>query len=735
VKFYIVLVIALHFASTAARADHLSIPVKRPATTQAATEYAREVAHLAQTRQKLKAHPELQANPYLQVQIAIAQRFIDRLRAPTTRAAQQEVWAKVQMDEVGELLADAEQTVAQAETGQIPRVGPVPVSTGGPVKIENGLFVTATKKPGEFEPVERPFFFGGYGHFSQVFLDLPNFSQLGVTLIQDGRHGPKEGLKPDLSLTPTALEIKHELAQAAKGNVKVDILTSPHYFPQWAVDAAPDMQNGSAFHNIDHPKQREVNEAWLRKLAALLKDEPALLSYCLSNEPAYSGSGRDKYSAPAWHAFLKDRHKTIEALNALYGKSFKTFDEVPADGWSEDTSGRRWAFDWITFNNQHFAGWHKWMGDVLKKENPDALTHAKIMIFFVFDVDKQGWGIDPECFADATDIAGCDAYVQHQVGVGALDEALPKEYAYHWQVQQLSYDLLNSFRNQPVFNSENHPLPNASGSGRMSSIQTRAAMWQGGLHHQGAQTTWVWEEPTDDSFLDSIYFRPKNIWAASRAEMDLNRLSEEVAAINRAKARVAILYSPASMHWEPKYAKALVSAYTALNFMGEKVTFISERQLAEGRAADVQWIIRPMATHVSKAAQEAMTKYKTIDVGSAPMFDEYHRDCSIAGDAKIDAFTNEKSLAGQFRNVMKLKSAVELRLAGKADVPWGIEYRAVAHDGAMLVPLINMLKQPQTVTIKLDQTGAEIIDLLTGQRVSAENLELKPMEPKLLRVR
>ena len=50
------------------------------------------------------------------------------------------------------------------------------------------------------------------------------------------------------------------------------------------------------------------------------------------NEPVYSASGRDKFSAPAWHAFLRQRHGNIATLNQLYGKTYKSFDEVPPDG-------------------------------------------------------------------------------------------------------------------------------------------------------------------------------------------------------------------------------------------------------------------------------------------------------------------------------------------------------------------------------------------------------------------
>jgi len=325
------------------------------------------------------------------------------------------------------------------------------------------------------------------------------------------------------------------------------------------------------------------------------------MSYCLSNEPAYSNSGRDPFSAPAWHAFLKQRHGTIEKLNTLYQKNYKSFDEVPADGWKDDDIGRRHGYDWVCFNDQNFAGWHKWMGDVLRKEDPRVMTHAKIMIFFTLDADKLGWGIDPEAFCNATDIAGCDAYSM-TVGVGPLDESAPNEYVYHWQVEEMGYDLLHSFRNQPVFNSENHPLPNASGAYRFPSRQARASIWQGGLHHQGATTTWVWEDPpADPSLLHSIYYRPAYCWGQQRALLDLNRLSEEVTAINRAKPTVAILYSPASRYWEKDYGTSVRTIYTALSFLGDTITFVSEKQLAEGNVPKVQAIVLPHATHVTDA--------------------------------------------------------------------------------------------------------------------------------------
>ena len=86
--------------------------------------------------------------------------------------------------------------------------------------------------------------------------------------------------------------------------------------------------------NIDHPKVREVIEKWLRAFVPTLKDQSALFSYCLSNEPAYVKSGTDKFSRPKFAKYLQSIHGEIGKLNVLYGTSYKSFDDVAPANWS-----------------------------------------------------------------------------------------------------------------------------------------------------------------------------------------------------------------------------------------------------------------------------------------------------------------------------------------------------------------------------------------------------------------
>jgi hypothetical protein len=65
---------------------------------------------------------------------------------------------------------------------------------------------------------------------------------------------------------------------------------------------------------------------------------------------------------------------------------------------------------------------------------------------------------------------------------------------------------------------------------------------------------------------------------------------------------------------------------------------------------------------------------------------------------------------------------------------WGVEWRVVRHDGAFIIPMINLLKKPQTVSVALERGEHEAVDLLTRKIISLKQLELEPMKPLLLKV-
>jgi hypothetical protein len=77
-----------------------------------------------------------------------------------------------------------------------------------------------------------PVFFCGYGHFGQVRQDMARWPDYGVNLIQIelGPAGTLVG-ENEVSLKEAEAVVK-VLDEAAKHNIMVNVLLSPHYFPQ-----------------------------------------------------------------------------------------------------------------------------------------------------------------------------------------------------------------------------------------------------------------------------------------------------------------------------------------------------------------------------------------------------------------------------------------------------------------------------------------------------------------------
>jgi hypothetical protein len=651
---------------------------------------------------------------------AVAQRFVDFARAGTNGPLNL-AWAKMHFDglaEVAQVLDEAER-VEQRNAPVLDWTPPKP----GPVKIRNGTFYSRG----------RPCFFYGYGHFNSVIEDLPNFPALGASLIQDGRAGPSS-MNADGTLGEGALAVLSGLDRAAQFGMRDDFLLSPHYYPAWGW--APDLASGSiGFNfNIFHPKSRAVLSQWATAMAGRIKDKPALQSICLANEPAYNASGRDLYSRPLFIDYLKGKHHSIDRLNALYGTAYTNFDQavVPPCAMPAEAGAQRAYYDWTCFNNKMFADWHAWLGSVLKSHGVKAPTHSKICVFQTLDRDKVGWGVDPELMCHATDLAGCDAYAPYAWHSG--------KYVYDFLGQEFYYDLLHSFRGQPVFNSENHLSTDGSGPAHVPMNHTRSVLWQGGLHHQGSTTIWVWEMSTDPSLSGNIYFRPGNIFAGGRAMLDLNRLAPEVTAINNARPRVALLYSPPSIFWEEKYKKTLFSLYTALNFMGEPITFVSERQLAAGTAPKVNWLIVPKATHIfdtTPAALAAFTKSggRILLIGGDSLSrDEYDRPlASQPESAVLEPGANDQAMADLLRAALRPLPTADLRESHSGRPAWGVEFRVVPTGKATLVPMINFNQDARTVNLP-KWAGQQALDLLSGETVDLNSIPLEPMLPRLLRI-
>jgi len=188
---------------------------------------------------------------------AVAQRFIDFARTGGPNEQMSLAWIKMQLEEVAQVLDETEK-LAQRNAPLLDWLPP----KLGKVKLKNGTFYNDG----------RPCYFDGYGAFSSVIDDLPNFPALGASLIQDGRAGPS-AMSADGVLDEGALAVLRGLDRAAQFGVRDDFLLSPHYYPTWA--QAPDVPNGNIgfiTFNIFHPKARDAIGRWAAAMGERIKN-------------------------------------------------------------------------------------------------------------------------------------------------------------------------------------------------------------------------------------------------------------------------------------------------------------------------------------------------------------------------------------------------------------------------------------------------------------------------------
>jgi len=418
--------------------------------------------------------------------------------------------------------------------------------------------------------------FIGHGHFGQVRRDVERFPAYGFNILQI-EFGPNSVFPAENEVSDRAVQDFLAVCdRAAQAGVAVNLLISPHYFPGWALEKWPHLREcrgGFLRFCIHAPESRQILERYLRYIIPRIQDHPALHSICLTNEPVSVELTKCRYVPQLWHQWLRREHGDLATLNRRWGTNYQSFDDIPVP--EPRFEAAPLVYDFVRFNQETFAAWHRWLADLIHEMAPHLPVHAKIMMGAHFGRHSHGpWSVDPELFGQLSDINGNDCVKWY---------ARRGDWACHWQTENMAYDFQRSMADKPVFNSENHLIPDRD-TDYVPPDYIRNVYWQGAVHGQSATTTWVWERtysPTSD-FAGSIMHRPACVEAMGQTGLDLMRLAPEVTALQRLEPPVALLWSLASVVYDQGHLSVLRQAYEALNFCGVKLGFVTERQLASG---------------------------------------------------------------------------------------------------------------------------------------------------------
>ncbi len=608
---------------------------------------------------------------------------------------------------------------------------------GAPVpRYHTGSF---TIHDGDFWQDNRPVFFTGVGHFNQVRQDLPILNEYGLNIVQF-EMGPSRGLPDPDTVDVQAIQdnVVHWLDVAAENNVAVNLLVSPHYFPQWAIDRNPELAEcgyGFMKYCIDAPESRAVIEKWLRALMPLIKGHPALHSICLSNEPQYRGQcARSKTMFSDW---LKHEYGSIEKLNNVYGTAYGEWLDVPMP-----TNRDNYAlfFDWCRFNQDRFLEFHEFEKSIIHEYDPHLPVHAKVMSYAFRDPGQFENGINFEDFNQLGAIAGNDCSQMYN------DEP-SGEFAQEWTQTALDYTLQHcTAPNSPIFNSEDHIIVDGDWH-YIPDGQIRTAIWTQALHGQGASTTWVWDRGQGGDLSENILTRPNCVRALGHVSLDLERLAPEMRALQQAPSEAAIFYSYSSLLSNQDYVTEAKSAFEGGYFADTVFDFITERQTVAGRLAKYKLLVIPKAMYAPESVVRAVEDYihkggVVLAVGdvfanderSRPRADRLHPEGS--GRLVTYPFPLSSRAYREILDTLLDEAGVRrpVRLKGEYDEPvWGVNVRATEFDGKLLVNLTNFTRNDRIVRLVGPDSGEGATNLLTNETVHFP-LTMKPLEPVLLTI-
>ncbi|MCL2513769.1 MAG: beta-galactosidase [Oscillospiraceae bacterium] len=649
----------------------------------------------------------------------------------------------------------------------------VPRYVTGPLAID-GQSILGKTKAGDAIEEGRPIFFTGFAGWGDAGANTPDYPGLGLNIVAQeiGPNSfiapPAQGSEDEFSIDLAAVQrIKDVLAAAEEHNVFVDMLLSPHYFPDFLLNKYPElrMDNGPAGfikYDVADPLAREVTAAFLQALCNEIRDYESLHSLCLANEPVFHSWMRDTHLAP-WREFLRDRYGDIGDLNGSFRTKYRDFDEIPFPDMDKPSP---LAVDFVDYNDKVMNDFSLLQIESIREIMPDIPIHTKLMDYYstgkwrtAFEEQPFMRGVDHEKISEFTQINGCDAWrVLQREWQDQFDQAFdPVRYS----SKNMWYDLLRSNKNAPIFNSEDHftiddderLLPEF----RPFFISD---LWMGAVHGRTLSAAWVWESGGPGSALyHSVGWRPDFVAAMGRTNLDLNRLAYEVTALQNAEAEVAVMHSKSSRVFDyTNVAETTYDAYQYATLSGQRVDFVTENDIAE-KLDNYRMLILPKTSRLPQDAVEAVRAFQknggsVVIIGLDSLwFDEYNRFRSLSdifsiylnADKVLPSFNIFGfSLAflkrAQQKTVQKVIAEKGLYNVALTDAKTKrpvleTEWFETEYEGKTLISICNYnWKNEPAVKISVDgRECAAIVDLITGETFTG-SVTLKPYLPRLLQV-
>jgi hypothetical protein len=584
-----------------------------------------------------------------------------------------------------------------------------------------------------------PRFLTGYVGFQQLRDDVERLPSIGANLIQI-EIGPYEIFpSPGVFDQTPIVQLIEILDRAAKSGVVVDVLLSPHYFPEWMLQQTPELRkkrSGFVQYCIHHPAARELLRRHVHNVVDAIKDHPALLSVCLANEPKNIEEPCE-YATRDWHKWLQSYHGGLEGFNTAHGTKYQNLAEIPLPNPFDPPSDRALFLDYVRFNQEEHSEWFEMLANAVHEVAPSLPVHIKALTpQFSGRAKEPEVGLDPTLLARVSTINGNDGYNSFS--------PIWSSFAQSWQEVAMGNDLQWSLKPALIFNSENHLITDRE-SRYIPPEHLRTALWQAAVHGQAATAIWVWGRSFDraQDFWGSILERPDAIEVVGHTNLDLNRVAVELRALQDAPPDIEILSSISTEVWDDESRRVTDALYAALSFTGFKIGFVTERQLEVGIRPKTQFVFVPGIKHLSARALSQLARYdgRLVFVGDKELLnrDDHNRPLPGQLTSEVLTVTNASSWRMVFYSLnamlqqWKFKPHITARDT-LGNPLWGVEWRSVQVDkNSWLVNLCNYRRNDVTFELLRDGTVISGKDVLSGVRLPRV-LKLGVLETKLVRI-
>jgi hypothetical protein len=513
-------------------------------------------------------------------------------------------------------------------------------------------------------------------------------------------------------------------------------------------------------YDIDNPGAREMMAMLFEKTIPLtVGKKGAQLGYMLTNEPRftnYKNSKKDdwfradvsKYTIQKFEKWLENKHQTIEKLNSIWETKFQSFKEasgiVPLD--ISLVGSAKW-YDWTTFNKERVTDWFVYLKAELRKHNPTAKTHLKIMPSIFSDNDLDS-GIDFERLTELSEINGNDVGAHYNERRNPNEDWLEK-YGWYWRELYMSYDFLKSVKpNQINFNSESHLLSSEhSRDLYMNPKYARATYWAAHTLGLNATQTWYWPRQLDGSlrknltgsFGGSNNQQPRVTFELESTLIDLNTFSDEITAFQNQRKPIRIFYSQTAATQKIKYMDAIFELYEGLNFEGIPLGFATKNILSKQDKAQWDVVLVYKTERVTKEELNSVQAY--LDKGGIVIIDEVSLQKNEYGqplpklkesNGKLIPLSTWNQMKESTLSILADKNQLpeinvtELNNEGGKNCTWKF---ITDKNGKKILSIVNLGKSDVALKIELKNTKNKTIckDLINGIDVSSSPI-LKPFD-------